>query len=33
MISCEEAYYQLNQCGCSKRDADHDGIPCESICT
>lgn len=32
MISCDEAYYQLNQCGCSKRDGDRDGVPCESIC-
>ncbi len=32
MSSCEEAYFQLNQCGCSVRDADKDGIPCESIC-
>ena len=32
MISCEEAYYQLNQCGCSRRDGDHDGVPCEDIC-
>lgn len=32
MASCEEAYYQLNQCGCGKRDSDHDGVPCESIC-
>ncbi len=32
MASCEEAYYQLNQCGCSARDGDHDGVPCESIC-
>lgn len=32
MASCEEAYFQLNQCGCSKRDGDGDGIPCESIC-
>lgn len=30
--SCEEAYYQLNNCGCSKRDADDDGVPCESLC-
>lgn len=30
--SCDEAYYQLNQCGCSKRDSDRDGVPCESIC-
>jgi len=32
MISCDEAYYQLNQCGCNKRDGDNDGIPCEDIC-
>jgi len=30
--SCAEAYYQLNTCGCSRRDGDHDGIPCEKIC-
>jgi len=30
--SCEEAYYQLNNCGCSKRDSDGDGVPCESLC-
>lgn len=27
--SCEEAQYQLNVCGCSQRDADHDGIACD----
>lgn len=32
MASCEEAYYQLNQCGCSARDGDGDGVPCESMC-
>jgi endonuclease YncB( thermonuclease family) len=32
MTSCEEAYYQLNHCGCSARDGDEDGIPCESLC-
>lgn len=32
MASCEEAYYQLYQCGCSQRDGDNDGVPCESIC-
>lgn len=32
MVSCEEAYFQLNNCGCSARDGDHDGIPCETIC-
>ena len=30
--TCDEAYYQLNQCGCSKRDSDRDGAPCESLC-
>jgi len=30
--SCEEAYYLLNICGCSKRDGDDDGIPCENLC-
>lgn len=32
MASCEEARFQLNQCGCSRRDRDRDGVPCESIC-
>ncbi|MBD3365904.1 hypothetical protein GF360_01020 [candidate division WWE3 bacterium] len=32
MVSCEEAYFQLNTCGCSARDGDSDGVPCESIC-
>lgn len=32
MSSCEEAYFQLNNCGCSARDGDGDGVPCESIC-
>lgn len=32
MSSCEEAYFQLNQCGCSRRDGDKDGVPCENIC-
>lgn len=32
MASCAEAYFQLNTCGCSARDGDSDGIPCESIC-
>lgn len=30
--NCSEAYFQLNQCGCSKRDEDNDGIPCETQC-
>lgn len=28
--SCAEAQYQLNTCGCRTRDADHDGIACDS---
>ncbi len=32
MVSCEEAYFQLNNCGCSARDGNNDGVPCESIC-
>ena len=32
MASCQEAYFQLNTCGCSRRDSDRDGVPCESIC-
>ncbi len=32
MSSCEEAYFQLNNCGCSKRDGNNNGIPCETIC-
>ena len=31
-LTCAEAYYQLNTCGCSQRDGDNDGIPCESKC-
>ncbi len=30
--TCEEAYYQLQNCGCSARDSDGDGVPCESLC-
>jgi len=32
MASCDEAYFQLNTCGCGARDSDNDGVPCESIC-
>lgn len=32
MSSCQEAYYQLNTCGCGIRDGDDDGVPCENIC-
>jgi len=31
-MSCAEAQYQLNVCGCSTRDADHDGTACDSQC-
>lgn len=30
--TCAEAYYQLNTCGCSVRDGDKDGTPCENLC-
>lgn len=30
--TCAEAKYQLNTCGCSVRDGDDDGIPCENLC-
>ena len=33
MASCDEAYFQLNQCGCGRRDGDGDGVPCEDICS
>ena len=32
MSSCQEAQYQLNVCGCSARDADKDGVACDSDC-
>jgi|GEM_PF-1148651 len=32
MSSCAEAQYQLNICGCGARDADKDGIACDSGC-
>lgn len=28
--TCAEAQYQLNNCGCSVRDGDHDGVACDS---
>lgn len=31
-LSCDEAYFQLQQCGCSARDGDSDGVPCEAQC-
>ncbi len=30
--TCEEAQYQLEVCGCKARDADGDGIACDSLC-
>lgn len=33
LSSCAEACYKLVQCGQSKRDGDHDGIPCENLCS
>ncbi len=32
MISCAEAQFQLNSCGCSARDSDHDGVACDAQC-
>lgn len=32
MSSCDEAQYQLNTCGCFKRDGDRNGSACDSIC-
>lgn len=32
MSSCAEAKFYLNECGVSRLDRDHDGMPCESIC-
>lgn len=32
ITSCAEAQYLLNVCGCSARDADRDGIACDSQC-
>lgn len=31
-MSCSEAYFQLNTCGCRARDGDGDGVPCEAQC-
>lgn len=32
MSRCAEANFYLSQCGLSRLDRDHDGVPCESIC-
>lgn len=31
-MSCSEAQYQLTTCGCGARDADKDGVACDSQC-
>lgn len=31
-LSCAEAQFQLNSCGCSQRDADKDGLACDAQC-
>lgn len=31
-MDCAEAQYQLNACGCSRRDRDMDGIACDADC-
>lgn len=32
MVSCEEAYFYLQECGLQRLDGDRDGIPCEALC-
>jgi endonuclease YncB( thermonuclease family) len=32
MSNCEEARFYLTECGVSKLDRNHDGVPCESLC-
>ncbi len=32
MTSCSDAKFHHQQCGLSRLDGDHDGIPCESVC-
>jgi endonuclease YncB( thermonuclease family) len=32
MASCAEARFHLSECGASRLDGDHDGIPCEKLC-
>lgn len=32
MTSCEEVTRYLKQCGQTKLDRNHDGVPCESLC-
>ncbi len=30
--NCKQALFELVVCGYQKSDADHDGVPCESVC-
>lgn len=32
IATCDEAFFQLEKCGCSIRDRDGDGIPCDTMC-
>jgi len=32
MSSCAEAKFQLQQCGNTQIDGNHDGVPCEALC-
>lgn len=32
-LTCAEAQFQLNQCGCSVRDGDNDGLACDAQCS
>ena len=32
VLSCDEAYYKLEQCNMTQLDRNKNGIPCESIC-
>ena len=32
MLSCKEAFYQLNSCHNTALDGNRDGIPCNSLC-
>lgn len=32
MVSCDEAYYQLQICEFTGLDRDGDGVPCENVC-
>lgn len=33
MVSCEEAVFHLKVCGLARLDGDHDGKPCEKLCS